>query len=82
MFSSVGDRESALGGPWRDVHLAPAGLSGTPEGSLLTASLIEETVEAAGPYDGILGLKINLTPVGLEPAVIVERLLEIAALIP
>jgi hypothetical protein len=82
VFSSVGDRESALGGAWRDVHLAPAGVAGAPEGSLLTAALITETCEAAGPYDGILGLKISLTPLGLDPATIVARLLEIAALIP
>lgn len=82
VFSSVGDRESALGGAWRDVHLAPAGIAGAPEGSLLTAALITEAVEEAGPYDGILGLKISLTPVGLDPATIVARLLEIAALIP
>ena len=82
MFSSVGDRESELGGAWRDVHLAPAGIPGAPEGSLLTAGLIAKTVEAAGPYEGIVGLKINLTPAGLAPATIVERLLDIAALIP
>lgn len=81
MFSSVGDRESALGGPWRDVHLAPAGIPGAPEDSLLTAALIEQAVEAAGPYDGILGLKISLTP-GLDASTIVQRLLDIAALIP
>jgi len=82
MFSSVGDRESALGGPWRDVHLAPVGIPGAPEGTLLTAELIAETVAAAGPYDGILGLKINLGPAAADPATIVERLLQIADLIP
>jgi hypothetical protein len=82
MFSSVGDRESALGDAWRDVHLAPAGTLGAPEGSLLTAELITETVAAAGPSDPILGVKISLTPLGLDPATIVDRLLAIAALVP
>lgn len=82
MFSSVGDQASELGGPWSDVHLAPAGIAGAPEGSLLTARLIEETTGAAGPYDGIMGLKVSVTPVGLDAAAIVTRLLDIAALIP
>ncbi len=82
MFSSVGDRTSELGGPWRDVHLAPAGIAGAPEGSLLTAGLIEETARAAGPYEGIMGLKINLGPAVVDPEIIVTRLLAIAALIP
>ncbi len=81
MFSSVADRESELGGPWRDVHPAPAGIAGAPDGSLLTAGMVAETVEAAGPYDGILGLKISLTPRGLDATTVVERLLAIAALI-
>lgn len=81
MFSSVSEEATELGAAWRDVHLAPAGTEGAPAGSLLTPELVAETRQAAGAYEGILGLKINLGPTVPSPEVQAARLLAIAALV-
>ncbi len=81
MFSSVADRETALGPAWADVHLAPTRTTGAAAGSLLTPELILEALAAAGPSDAIIGLKVNLGPGVLSPAQQVARLLEIAAFV-
>jgi hypothetical protein len=81
MFSSVSDTATELGAAWRDVHLAPVGTEGAPAGSLLTPEHAAETRRAAGPYDGILGLKVNLGPTVVSPELQASRLLAIAALV-
>ncbi|MBI4899785.1 MAG: DUF4862 family protein [Actinobacteria bacterium] len=81
MFSSVADVATDLGEAWRDVHLAPSGCSGAPAGSLLTPALVAEARRAAEPYDGILGLKVNLGPTVQSPADQAAGLLEVAALV-
>lgn len=81
MFSSVAGVATDLAGPWRDVHLAPAGSPGAPSGSLLSPELVAETRRAAGSYEGILGVKVNLGPTVRTPADQAAGLLEIAALV-
>ncbi len=81
MFSSVAGVATDLGGPWRDVHLAPSGTVGAPQGSLLTGELVAHTRSAAGSYDTILGLKVNLGPTVQSPAGKAAALLAVAALV-
>lgn len=79
-FSSVADRTSPLGGPWADVHLAPAGTVDAPEGSLLTPQLMAATLAAVSPFNGIVGVKVGLVPADLSAVERVARLLAIADL--
>jgi hypothetical protein len=81
MFSSVAGVATDLGEAWRDVHLAPVGCPGAPEGSLLTPALVAEARRAAEPYDGILGVKVNLGPTVQSPADRAAGLLDVAALV-
>ena len=60
MFSSVSPDQTAFGPEWVDAHLAPAGVSGAPDSSLLTAVGIGEYLDALPESMIFLGFKVGL----------------------
>jgi len=78
MFSSVSPVDNDVSGGWIDAHLAPTGLSISPEGSLLTPEIIADCCEAAG--DVWRGFKISV-PASLDAEARGAALLEMLALV-
>lgn len=60
MFSSVSPEQTSFGPEWVDAHLAPAGVPGAPDSSLLTALGIGECLDALPESMIFLGFKVGL----------------------
>lgn len=63
-WSSASNEQTVFGHPFSDFHLPPAGLSVSPNGSLLGAEEITACVKAAGQVS--YGLKVGLRPDDLD----------------
>lgn len=60
MFSSVSPEATSFGEPWIDAHLAPRGVPGAPESSLLTADIVRLCIDALPSDLAYLGFKVGL----------------------
>lgn len=63
-WSSASNEETVFGYPFIDCHLPPAGLSVSPNGTLMGAEEITACVQAAGQVT--FGLKVGLRPDDLD----------------
>lgn len=64
MFSSVSGEPTSFGPAWTDAHLAPAGVPGAPDSSLLTATAIGECMAALPDGVAFVGFKVGLEGIG------------------
>ena len=78
MLSSVSPVDNDVSGGWIDAHLAPTGLSFSPEGSLLTPEIMTDCGDAAG--DAWRGFKISVPP-SMDAEARAAALLEMVALV-
>lgn len=78
-LSSCSGEETVFGEPWIDFHLPFAGLSFSPNGSLLGREELTQAIDAAG--DVTFGLKVGLRPNDLPIAKRIDALTDMVHMV-